>query len=79
MIAAARARAERAARRRRFICADAQDHVFEPASFDTIISRFGVMFFDDSGPRLCEPAPGRERTTPRCGVIAWRSARRIRS
>ncbi len=31
-----------------FVCANAQVHAFEPASFDTIISRFGVMFFDDS-------------------------------
>lgn len=30
-----------------FICADAQVHAFEPASFDAIVSRFGVMFFDD--------------------------------
>jgi SAM-dependent methyltransferase len=27
--------------------ADAQVHPFEPASFDVVISRFGVMFFDD--------------------------------
>jgi SAM-dependent methyltransferase len=31
----------------RFIRADAQVHAFEPASFDFMISRFGVMFFDD--------------------------------
>jgi hypothetical protein len=31
----------------RFICANAQEHAFEPASVDVIISRFGVMFFDD--------------------------------
>jgi len=33
-----------------FICADAQVHAFEPVSFDMIISRFGVMFFDDPRP-----------------------------
>jgi len=27
---------------------DAQTHAFERASFDAIVSRFGVMFFDDS-------------------------------
>jgi SAM-dependent methyltransferase len=27
--------------------ADAQVHPFEPASFDVVISRFGIMFFDD--------------------------------
>jgi SAM-dependent methyltransferase len=30
-----------------FINADAQVHSFEPASFDVVVSRFGVMFFDD--------------------------------
>ncbi|MDC0713646.1 methyltransferase domain-containing protein [Stigmatella sp. ncwal1] len=47
MITAARVRADRESTPARFICANAQDHVFEPASFDMIISRFGVMFFDD--------------------------------
>jgi SAM-dependent methyltransferase len=47
MIAAARVRAEREGVPASFIAADAQVHAFEPASFDTIISRFGVMFFDD--------------------------------
>jgi ubiquinone/menaquinone biosynthesis C-methylase UbiE len=46
MIAAARARAEREGTPARFIRANAQTHAFEPASFDLIISRFGVMFFD---------------------------------
>lgn len=30
-----------------FVEADAQTHAFEPASFDAIFSRFGVMFFED--------------------------------
>ncbi|HEU4884670.1 MAG TPA: class I SAM-dependent methyltransferase [Longimicrobium sp.] len=30
-----------------FAEADAQVHPFEPGSFDAVISRFGVMFFDD--------------------------------
>lgn len=30
-----------------FVCADAQRHRFEPGSIDRIVSRFGVMFFDD--------------------------------
>jgi len=47
MIAAARARAGRDGLSATFICANAQTHAFDPASFDTIISRFGVMFFDD--------------------------------
>ncbi|HEX5748789.1 MAG TPA: methyltransferase domain-containing protein [Archangium sp.] len=47
MITAARARAEREGTPASFLRANAQDHSFEPASFDTLISRFGVMFFDD--------------------------------
>jgi SAM-dependent methyltransferase len=48
MIALARTRAERDRVPASFISADAQTHDFEPASFDMIVSRFGVMFFDDS-------------------------------
>lgn len=47
MITAARQRAEREGSRASFIRANAQTHAFEPAGFDRIISRFGVMFFDD--------------------------------
>jgi len=47
MICAARARLEREGARANFICANVQTHTFEPASFDMIISRFGVMFFED--------------------------------
>jgi SAM-dependent methyltransferase len=47
MMALAQARAEREGSRARFICADAQSYGFEPASFDRLISRFGVMFFAD--------------------------------
>lgn len=47
MIAAARARAEREGAPATFVVADAQTHAFEPASFDMLISRFGVMFFAD--------------------------------
>lgn len=47
MLAAARERAEAAGLPARFVLADAQTHPFEPASFDLLISRFGVMFFAD--------------------------------
>jgi len=47
LIDTARARAEREGIRASFIRADAQTHAFEPASFDMVISRFGVMFFTD--------------------------------
>jgi len=48
MIAAARARSERERVPSQFVVANAQTYAFEPASLDTIVSRFGVMFFDDS-------------------------------
>ncbi|MEV6942152.1 methyltransferase domain-containing protein [Streptomyces sp. NPDC051172] len=48
VIAAARARAEREGTPASFVLGDAQDHAFEPAAFDAVISRFGVMFFNDS-------------------------------
>jgi len=46
MLAAARSRAEREGTPATFIRADAQTYPFEPSSFDAIMSRFGVMFFD---------------------------------
>lgn len=72
MIAAARSRAEGAGVRARFIVGDAQRHRFEPASFDTIASRFGVMFFDDP----VEAFANLRRATTDGGalrLIVWRS------
>jgi SAM-dependent methyltransferase len=46
MVAVARARAKRDGSRANFVCADVQTHAFEPAAFDCLVSRFGVMFFD---------------------------------
>lgn len=44
----ARARAAEAGfRQAAFVLADAQTHAFEPAAFDLMTSRFGVMFFED--------------------------------
>jgi len=48
MISAAQVRAECEGSSASFLCADAQTHAFAPAGFDMIVSRFGVMFFDDS-------------------------------
>ncbi|MCW2397929.1 class I SAM-dependent methyltransferase [Sphingobium sp. B2D3C] len=48
MIAAARARAAARQSTAQFVCADAQAHAFA-ATFDMIVSRFGVMFFDEPG------------------------------
>ncbi|MBA5604113.1 class I SAM-dependent methyltransferase [Duganella sp. FT3S] len=47
MIALARARAAREALAPEFIAADAQTWPFAAASVDMIVSRMGVMFFDD--------------------------------
>jgi len=48
MIEAARAKAHSAGVPAEFVRADAQTHAFDRARFDMIISRFGVMFFDDT-------------------------------
>lgn len=47
MIGAALSRAERERVPAQFIRADAQTYAFGPARYDLIVSRFGVMFFDD--------------------------------
>lgn len=47
MIATARARAAREDLPARFVTGDAQDYPLEPAAFDAVVSRFGVMFFAD--------------------------------
>lgn len=47
MLALARKRAQAQGIDADFIHADAQNHRFEPGSHARIISRFGVMFFDD--------------------------------
>ena len=72
MIAAARIRAAQEDTPASFIRADVQTHAFEPASFDTIISRFGVMFFDN--PVLAFSNLRRAATNDAAlRVIAWRS------
>jgi ubiquinone/menaquinone biosynthesis C-methylase UbiE len=73
MIAAARARVKREGSTVTFIRADAQTYSFEPASFDVIISRFGVMFFDDP----VQAFTNLRRATVDGGelrLITWRSA-----
>ncbi|MFI6095893.1 class I SAM-dependent methyltransferase [Lentzea sp. NPDC051213] len=54
----------------RFVQADAQVHAFEP-EFDLIVSRFGVMFFDDS---VAAFRNLRAATTPggELHVVVWR-------
>lgn len=70
MIEAARLRAEREGAPATFVVADAQTHAFEPAAYDLVLSRMGVMFFDDpvqAFGNLRRAAAGRLR------FIAWRS------
>jgi SAM-dependent methyltransferase len=54
-----------------FLQTDAQNHRFDPATFDAIMSRFGVMFFEDP-----VAAFGNLRTAARPGAklacVAWR-------
>jgi SAM-dependent methyltransferase len=73
MIAAARARAERERIPATFLVDDAQTHVFESASADAIISRFGVMFFADSV-RAFANLRHAARSGGHLRFIAWRDA-----
>ena len=73
MIDTARARAEREATPARFIRASAQAHAFEPASFDMIISRFGVMFFGDPVQAFANLRHA-AKDDAELRFIAWRSA-----
>ncbi|QNA82822.1 class I SAM-dependent methyltransferase [Sphingomonas sp. So64.6b] len=74
LIAAAGARAAAAGLDRvRFLRADAQTHDFAGARFDTILSRFGVMFFDDP---VAAFANLRRAALPGARLVfaAWRGA-----
>jgi ubiquinone/menaquinone biosynthesis C-methylase UbiE len=73
MLAAAQARADRERTPASFIRADVQIHDFEPGSFDMIISRFGVMFFEDSV-RAFANLRRAARDGAELRFIAWRSA-----
>jgi SAM-dependent methyltransferase len=73
MLEAARARAEREHAPAEFILADAQEYPFEPASIETIVSRFGVMFFDDPV-RAFANLRRALRSGGRLRFLAWRGA-----
>lgn len=73
MIELARRRAEQEGTGATFLVADAQTHPFAPASFDVLVSRFGVMFFDDPPAAFANlRRAARPGAALRC--IAWRSA-----
>lgn len=74
LIGVARRRAEEAGLGTcRFIAADAQTYAFEPAAFDAIISRFGVMFFVDPVAAFVNL---RRTARPDAGLafVTWRGA-----
>jgi ubiquinone/menaquinone biosynthesis C-methylase UbiE len=73
MVALARERAQRERLNARFVIADAQAHAFAPASFDLIVSRFGVMFFEDPIAALANLHRA-SATNAALRLIAWRSA-----
>jgi SAM-dependent methyltransferase len=73
MIAAARTRAAQEGTPARFIRANAQIHPFDPASFDMILSRFGVMFFDEPVQAFANLRRA-ARDEAELRFIAWRSA-----
>ena len=73
MIAAAMARAGRERTPPIFIRANAQFYRFEPASFDLIISRLGVMFFEDPVLAFTNLRLAAEDDAE-LGFVAWRSA-----
>lgn len=72
LIAVARSAAERESSPAQFILADAQTYAFEPASFDLVISRFGVLFFEDSV-RAFTNLRRAVRAAGRLRFVAWRS------
>ncbi|QPF72794.1 methyltransferase domain-containing protein [Roseateles sp. DAIF2] len=73
MIARARERVAQEGSAARFVCADAQDFAFEPASVDMIVSRLGLMFFGDP---VTAFANLRRAARPGAALrfIAWRGA-----
>lgn len=55
-----------------FVQADAQTHAFDAGSFDAAISRFGVMFFEDSVAAFANIKRAL-RSEGKLAFVAWRS------
>ncbi|WP_438028581.1 class I SAM-dependent methyltransferase [Sorangium sp. So ce233] len=73
LVAAARARAAaEGLASAAFVQADAQTYGFEPGSFDAVISRFGVMFFDDPAAAFANIRRAMRRNA-KLAFVAWRS------
>lgn len=73
LVTAARARAEADGVPARFVVADAQRHRFEPPVVDLIVSRFGVMFFDDPVAAFANLRAAAS-TEAALRFVAWRTA-----
>jgi SAM-dependent methyltransferase len=73
MLAGAQARAAREGVAASFIRGSAETHPFDPGAYDMIVSRFGVMFFDDD---IRAFRNLRRATKPggRLCFLAWRSS-----
>jgi SAM-dependent methyltransferase len=55
-----------------FVQADAQTYAFEPGRFDSVMSRFGVMFFDDPEAAFVNIRRA-SRSDAKLAFVAWRS------
>jgi SAM-dependent methyltransferase len=55
-----------------FVLADAQTYDFEPEGFDSVMSRFGVMFFDDPEAAFINIRSA-ARYDAKLAFVAWRS------
>lgn len=71
MIAAANARAQQSDSTADFICADAGAYPFEPARFDMVVSRLGVMFFEQPEQAFANLRRAARDDASLC-FIAWR-------
>lgn len=72
MVARARERARSLGRPAEFVVADAATHAFTPRSFDLLLSRFGVMFFDEPPAAFASMYKGLAKTG-RLAFACWRS------
>ena len=73
MIAVARDAAAAASVPAEFVCADAQQYSFAPGGFDALVSRFGVMFFDDAAAAFANLRHA-ARSGGTLRFFAWRTA-----
>lgn len=72
MVARAQERAASLGRPANFLVADAATHDFVPGSFDLLLSRFGVMFFDDPTAAFANMHKGLAKTG-RLAFACWRT------